>query len=152
MPLIARWPKYVPAGSTSDHIGYFGDIFATLAELTNQPAPDCLDSISMLPTLTGDTDRQQQHEYLYWEFYEQGSKQAVRAQNWKAIRMPMHTGKTELYDLATDLGEKTDVAAEHPEVVRRLEQFMDQAHVDDPNWKDSQQCCHHDDTTNTTSS
>ena len=134
VPLIARWPNHVPVGSVSDHIGYLGDFLATLAELTNQPTPADLDSISMLPTLTGLQDQQQQHEYLYWEFYEQGTKQAVRSQNWKAVRMPMLTGTTELYNLETNLGETANVAAQHPDVVRRLEQLMDQAHVPDPNW------------------
>lgn len=135
VPLIARWPKAVPAGTTSDHISYHGDMFATLAEVTSQSAPADLDSVSMLPTLTKSGDQQKRHEYLYWEFYEQGSKQAVRAGNWKAIRMPMFTGKTELYDLSSDLSEKNDVAARHPEIVQHLESMMDKAHVDDPNWK-----------------
>ena len=128
--------KSIPAGSTSDHIGYLGDVFATLAELTKQPLP----AEPRLHQHAADAHRaattsRQQHEYLYWEFYEQGCKQAVRAENWKAVRMPMLTGKTELYDLESDLGETTNVAAEHPEVVRRLEQMMDAAHVADPNWK-----------------
>jgi arylsulfatase A-like enzyme len=135
VPLIARWPARIAAGSTSDHIAYFGDIFATLAEITNQPAHDNLDSISFLPTLTSHVNQQKQHEYLYWEFYEQGSKQAIRWQNWKAVRMPMLTGKTELYNMENDLGETTDIAADHPDVVRQLEQMMDKSHVPDPNWQ-----------------
>ena len=58
----------------------------------------------------------------------------MRAKNWKAIRMPMITGKTELYDLATDIGETKDVAGEHPAVVKSLEHLMDKSHVPDPNW------------------
>jgi arylsulfatase A-like enzyme len=135
VPMLARWPAQIPAGRTSDHIAYFGDVFATLAELTRQPLPDGLDSISILPTLTDHESEQKQHEYLYWEFYEQGSKQAVRWQNWKAVRMPMLTGKTELYNIEDDLGETTDVAASNPDIVRQLEQMMDAAHVPDPNWK-----------------
>ena len=134
VPLIARWPGKVPAGTVSDHISYFGDVFATLAELTKQPSPQKLDSISILPTLEGQPAKQKEHDYLYWEFYEQGTKQAVRAKNWKAIRMPMITGKTELYDLATDIGETKDVAGKHPDVVKRLEHLMDESHVPDPNW------------------
>jgi uncharacterized sulfatase len=134
VPFIALWPGRIPAGRTSQHIAYFGDVFATLAEVTNQPVPSGLDSISMLPTLLAQ-DAQQQHDYLYWEFYEQGSKQAVRWQNWKAVRMPMLTGKTELYNLESDLGEISDIAAEHPEIVRQMEQMMDTAHAPDPNWQ-----------------
>jgi arylsulfatase A-like enzyme len=135
VPLIARWPGTVPADHTSDHISYLGDIYATLADLTSQPPPQKLQSISILPTLEGRPTSQHEHESLYWEFYEQDTKQAVRSKNWKAVRVPMLTGKTELYDLATDIGETKDVAAEHPDVVRNLEQMMTEAHVPDPNWK-----------------
>ena len=72
VPLIAHWPGHVPAGTTSDHISYFGDMMATFADLMNVPAPDSLQSISMVPTLLGDPDEQRPHNYLYWEFYEQG--------------------------------------------------------------------------------
>jgi len=134
VPLIAQWPGQVPAGEVTDHIGYSGDVFATLAELTNQRQPQKLDSISFLPTLEGRPTEQKEHGYLYWEFYEQGTKQAVRAKNWKAIRMPMITGKTELYDLSADVGETNDVAGEHADIVKRLEHLMDESHVPDPNW------------------
>jgi uncharacterized sulfatase len=137
VPLVARWPGRIKAGQTSDHISYLGDVFATLAELASpQPwqskAP--MNSISFLPTLTGRAADQKEHEFLYWEFYEQGSKQAVRAKNWKAVRMPMLTGKIELYDLSADIGEAKDIAAENPDIVRRMEQLMAEAHVPDSNW------------------
>jgi uncharacterized sulfatase len=135
VPLVARWPNRIPAGRTSDHISYHGDVFATVAEVTKQQRPANLDSISMLPTLTGQYDQQKKHEYLYWEFYEQGSKQAVRWNEWKAVRMPMLTGQTVLYNLESDLGETTDLAADHPEIVNKLQQMMDTAHVPDPNWQ-----------------
>ncbi len=134
VPLIVRWPAKVPPGSESDHVGYFGDVLATLAEAVGQPSPEARDSISLLPTLTGRADQQREHDYLYWEFYEEGGKQAVRSGNWKAVRMPMGTGGTELYNLTDDPGETHDVADEHPDVVQRLEAMMDEAHVADPNW------------------
>jgi len=135
VPLLARWPGVVPAGEVSDHISYFGDVFATLSEVAGQQPPEGLDSISLLPTLRGKPDEQRQHEYLYWEFYEQGSKQAVRWQDWKAVRRPILTGQTELYNLEADLGESTDVAADNLDIVRRLEEMMDAARVSDPNWQ-----------------
>ncbi|HEX5470943.1 MAG TPA: arylsulfatase [Lacipirellulaceae bacterium] len=135
VPLIARWPGKISAGDTSDWVGYFGDVFATLGALTRQPVPKGLDSISMLPTLMGNHAKQQQHDYLYWEFYEGGTKQAVRWHDWKAVRMPMITGNTELYNLAIDPGETNDVAADHPDIVRRLEQMMQQAHKPNPVWQ-----------------
>ncbi len=133
VPFIVRWPGHVPAGATSDHVAYFGDFYATAAELTGQPLPAGLDSHSFLPTLLG--QKQAPAEYLYWEFYENGSSQAVRFDDWKAIRHPMLNGPVELYDLATDLGEAHDLAAQHPDLVARAKAYMDQAHVPSPLWK-----------------
>lgn len=134
-PTIAWWPGTVAAGTTSDFIGYFGDWMATAAELAGAAMPDQRDSISFVPTLKGMPDQQRQHEYLYWEFYEQGSRQAVRFGEWKAIRQPMFTGEIQLFNLESDLGEADDVAAGHPDLVKRAAQMMDQAHTPHPNWK-----------------
>ena len=135
VPLIVRWPGTTPAGSTSDHPSYFGDLMATAAELAETKTPDNIDSISFVPTITGRPDTQKPHEYLYWEFYEQGGKQAVRSENWKAIRMPWQTGRTQLYDLTKDIGEANDIAASHPDVVKKMEAMMADAHVAHPNWQ-----------------
>ena len=135
VPFLARWPGRVPASTVSDHIGYFGDLMATAADLAGVEPPEGLDSVSFLPTLLGEPEKQKEHEYLYWEFYERGSKQAVRAGKWKAVRMPMLSGKTELYDLSTDLGEESNVAGEHPDVVAKLEAAMADAHVPSPRFK-----------------
>jgi len=135
VPLIVRWPGKTPADSISDHIGYFGDLMATAADLAGVDAPQNIDSISFAPTISGHPDQQKEHDYLYWEFYERGGKQAVRQGNWKAVRMPMFTGKTQLYDLSKDLGEAHNIADQHPEIARKLAALMDEAHVDHPNWK-----------------
>lgn len=133
VPLIARWPGTIAPGRTSDHIGYFGDMMATFCELSGAAQPAGTDSISIVPTLRGRPD-QRSHDFLYWEFYERGSAQAVRQGRWKAVRKPMQTGRTELFDLTTDIGEKTDISAAHPDVVRRLEAAMTAAHTPHPNW------------------
>tara|TARA_R110002095_G_scaffold216599_1_gene214939 strand:+ start:11432 stop:12952 length:1521 start_codon:yes stop_codon:yes gene_type:complete len=135
VPFIARWPETTPAGTVSDHIGYFGDLMATAANLAHVPCPTGLDSVSIAPTLTGKPDQQQQHGLLYWEFYEQGSKQAARWGKWKAVRMPMLTGETELYNLDQDLGEGTNLADQHPDIVKKMEVMMQDAHTPDPLWK-----------------
>ncbi|MCO6455591.1 MAG: arylsulfatase [Pirellulaceae bacterium] len=135
VPLIVRCPGHTPAGQITDHVAYFGDLLATAAELAGATTPPGLDSLSFLPAITGRQDQQRRHDHLYWEFYERGGKQAVRQGDWKAIRMPMFTGRTELYDLSRDLGEARDVAGEHPEVVQRLESLMDAAHTPHPNWQ-----------------
>ncbi|MEO1524127.1 MAG: arylsulfatase [Planctomycetota bacterium] len=136
VPMIVRWPGTAAAGTESNHIGYFGDLMATAAELAGVPCPENTDSISFVPTLTGDAAQQVKHEYLYWEFYERGGRQGVRAGNWKAVRMPWgNDGKTELYDLSKDIGETNDLAADNADIVRRLEAMMDEAHTPHPNWQ-----------------
>lgn len=135
VPAIAWWPGTVPAGSTTDHIAYFGDWMATAAELAGVEPPPETDSISLVPTLTGHPEQQKEHEFLYWEFYERGSRQAVRMGKWKAIREPMFTGAVELYDLQDDIGEQQDVAEKHPQIVERAKRYMEQAHTPHPNWK-----------------
>lgn len=134
VPLVVRWPGKIAPGTTTNHISYFGDLMATVGELTSAAIPEGLDSISFLPTLVGKGE-QVAHRYLYWEFYEQGSKQAVRAGKWKAVRMPMFTGPIELYDLDADLGEGNDVSGQHPEVVEQMKSYLEEAHVPHPNWK-----------------
>ena len=135
VPTLARWPGHVAPGTVSDHVGYFGDLMATAADLAGVDPPEGLDSISFLPTLLGESEKQEEHDYLYWEFYERGSAQAVRQGKWKAVRKPMFTGKTELFDLSADLGEENDVAGAHPDVVARMEAIMAEAHAPSPRWQ-----------------
>jgi arylsulfatase A-like enzyme len=135
VPLIVRWPKLTSPGATSDHIGYFGDFMATFAELAGARLPLHTDSISLVPTLVGRPSSQREHEYLYWEFYEGASAQAVRKGPWKAVRSPMLTGEIELYDLKNDLEEKNNVAEKFPEIVRSIRADMEKAHVASPLWK-----------------
>lgn len=135
VPAICRMPGTVPAGTVSDHIAYGGDWMATAAELAGAKPPVGIDSISLVPTLTGNSEEQKQHEYLYWEFYEQGSRQAVRFGPWKAVRQPMLSGPLELYNLEADLGETKNIADDHPEVVARATRYLEEAHSPHPNWQ-----------------
>jgi arylsulfatase A len=79
---------------------------------------------------------QPQHEYLYWEFHEQGGKQAIRMRDWKGIQLDVFTQnpQTLLYNLATDPMENEDLSKEHPEIVVEIKQIMDSARVEDPGW------------------
>lgn len=135
VPFIVRWTGRIKAGTTSAHIGYFGDLFATVCDVLGTKPPQGLDSISFLPTLMGRPKQQRTHEFLYWEFYEQGGRQAVRFGDWKAIREPMFTGKIQLYDLSRDAGEQNDVADANPKIIVRAAAMMEKAHIDDPKWK-----------------
>jgi arylsulfatase A-like enzyme len=138
VPLIARWPGRIAAGSRSDHVSAFWDILPTMAELAGGPALSDVDGISMLPAILG---RQQtaQHEYLYWEFHEGSSKQAVRLGDWKAVRNAP-SKPVELYNLATDIGEKTNVADRYPDIASRARDLFETARTDAEAWplKDKQ--------------
>lgn len=132
VPLIARWPGRVPAGKVSGELVAFWDLLPTFAELAGGKAPSGLDGISVVPALRGQRQKEQ-HEFLYWEFFEGGFKQAIRAGDWKGVRLA--PGKAlELYDLSGDPGETRDLAAGHPEVVARLEAMLARARTDSPDW------------------
>jgi arylsulfatase A-like enzyme len=133
VPTIAWWPGTVAAGTTNHHIGYFGDLMATACDLAGVKTPAGLDSISFLPTLKGRDQRQREHDYLYWEFYEQGGRRAIRMGKWKAVR-PKWYANLELYDLSKDLGERENVAGQHLDVVEKLTVLMEQAHTPSPDW------------------
>jgi len=134
-PFIARWPGRIQAGAVSAHVGYFGDMLATFAELAGAKTPGNLDSISFVPTLLG-RGVQPKHEYLYWEFFEGGVSQAVLLDGrWKGIRERRVSAPLQLYDLATDRAETTDLAKAQPELVARIAALMKSAHVDNEFWK-----------------
>jgi arylsulfatase A-like enzyme len=135
VPFIARWAGRIRPGTTSEHIGDFTDFMATASELAGLAPPEGTDGVSLLPTLLGQPEAQRQRDYLYWEFYERGSGQAVRAGRWKAVRHPMRTGPIELYDLEADLSEQNDLAREHPDVVAEMRRVMREAHVPSPLWQ-----------------
>lgn len=152
VPLIAWGPGRVPAGKTTDHIAGFVDFYATALELargdvtdpssptSTKPSaatPDSPDfpqpgGVSFAPTLLGRND-QKPAEPLYWEFYERGFSQAVRAGEYKAIRHADRR-KLELYDVVRDPGEATDLAEERPAMARRMADLMDATHVPSPDW------------------
>ena len=132
VPLIARWPGRIEAGSTADHPSAFWDFLPTACEIAGLTAPRDIDGISYLPAMTG--GEQREHDYLYWEFHERdATSQAVRSGNWKAVRHGP-SAATELYDLQTDPGERNDIAAEHPEVVSRLEDLLNRARKPSEIW------------------
>jgi len=135
VPLLVRWPGTIRAGSTTDFIGSFADVLPTLAELAGATGQQATDGLSFVDTLVGNNRRQEHHKFLYWEFYERGSAQAVRIGDWKAVVKPMHGTNLELYHLPTDLGETKNVAAGHPEVVAKARAAMKAAHRPSPMWK-----------------
>ncbi|MDG1890649.1 MAG: arylsulfatase [Verrucomicrobiota bacterium] len=133
IPMIARWPGVIRPNAISSHIGYFGDFMTTLAELAASTPPPGLDSISFLPTLLGKTDAQQEHDFLYWEFYDGRHFKAVRQGPWKGIQD--RDGSFELYQLERDIGERDNLATAHPSKVKELRMHMERSHQDNALWQ-----------------
>jgi arylsulfatase A-like enzyme len=130
VPMIAWWPGKITAGKESARVGYFGDWFATAAELAGAITPAGLDSISFVPTLMGKAT-QSEHDFLYWEFHEGGFKHAALWNGrWKGIR----EGSLALYDLKSDIGETNNVAAKHPDIAKRVQDYLATARSESEHW------------------
>ena len=102
-----------------------------MAGLAGVEAPRGLDGISVAPDLLGRPQRKR--EFLYWEQHrfdqktqklrEEAMVQAVRMGQWKAVRL-RPSAPLELYNLRKDIGESTNLAADHPEVIARIEAYL----------------------------
>lgn len=131
-PVIVNWPEKIQAGRVSEHIGAFWDFLPTFSQLASQKLPFKSDGISLLPVLTK-KGKQPQHEFLYWEFHEDGGRQAVRIGKWKGIRegvMKNPNVPIALYDLDADPKESNDLSQKYPTVVKRIQQIMSEQHVE----------------------
>jgi len=124
VPTIVRWPGHIPAGSTVDAITGMIDVLPTVAALAGAPLPSThrLDGADLMPLLSAKPSAVPPHEVFH---HFRGLKlEALRWRQWK-----LHLAKNELYDLTVDIGETTNIAANHPEVVARMNeiaQAMDQ--------------------------
>ncbi|MCP4888522.1 MAG: arylsulfatase [Planctomycetaceae bacterium] len=137
VPFVARWPGKIKPGTKVDLPVAMWDVMPTCLAIAGVKAPAEIDGISYLPALLGQQEQQAKHEYLYWAFYERGGKQAVRWGKWKGVRN--NVGKSpdstiELYDLSSDIGETKNLAAQHPDVAKKIEAFMREAHTPSANW------------------
>lgn len=138
VPMIARWTGKIRAGSVSDFVWMFEDFFPTAAELAGvRNLPSGLDGFSVLPVLLG--RKQKPHESLYWELPRWDSKTgefrkelpmaAMRMGDWKAVR-PKPDAPLELYNLAEDPFEKTDLAPQRKDLVSKFEAKMRDSRVE----------------------
>ncbi|MDX1637180.1 MAG: arylsulfatase [Balneolaceae bacterium] len=145
VPLIVRWPGTIQEGLVSDHVSAFWDFLPTACDLAGIDIPTETDGISYLPELLG--HEQPNHDYLYWEYFkyyfgwESGdagprnsfAQQAVRMGKWKGLRSNIQNNPAapvQLYNLEKDLGENTDVAAQHPDIVEQIQKIFREAHHD----------------------
>jgi arylsulfatase A len=142
-PCLVRWKGRITPGSTSDRVTGFEDWLPTLLELVGakDSTPAGIDGISFAPTLLGKT--QPPRPFLYRESPGYGGQQCVRVGDWKLIRTRLNPGPNvknpppptlELFDLAKDPAETTDLAAQQPEVVAQLQKLMTEQHTPSKLW------------------
>jgi arylsulfatase A-like enzyme len=130
IPMIAYWKNKIKAGQTTDHISAQYDVMATFAELLNIKPAYPTDGISFLPTLLN-KNTQKQHEYLYFEYPENGGQLAIRKGDWKGVKRNVKANPTatwEIYNLKDDLSERTNLAAAHPELANEFDEIVKREH------------------------
>ncbi|MEX2261002.1 MAG: sulfatase-like hydrolase/transferase [Bryobacteraceae bacterium] len=116
VPFVARWPGRLPEGKVYSEPVVSRDILPTFLSAAGIDAPQGVrfDGVDLIPYLNG-TRQGAPHEALFWRA---GQARAVRQGPWKLLEFGERYSK--LYNLTSDIGEKTDVSARHPEVVKRL--------------------------------
>ena len=134
VPTLAWWPGHVPAGSVNDAVAATIDLLPTFVSLAGGtvPATPVIDGRDITPILFGQSKESAREAHYYFANYD---LQAVRQGRWKLALSPQSDGlgkndtKTapglRLYDLDAEIGEQTDVAAQHPEVVAKLKALAD---------------------------
>ena len=154
-PMIVSWPGVTKAGTRCDSYVIIEDFFPSILEMAGVErwkVPQTVDGVSFVPLLTGEGDPSR-GRCLYWNFpneWDGGSgpgvaaTATVRRDNWKLIYF-YADGHKELYDIPNDIGEKHDLAAERPDVVKRLSKelgrFLRGSGGQRPTFKDSGQPC-----------
>ena len=119
VPMIARFPGKIAAGKIDDTPGYFADWFPTLCAAANLPPPAGLDGDNLWPVISG-AGTLANHKPMVWVYPEYGGQVAVRIGDFKVVRPDLMTkkpGDWEVYDIAKDRGEKTDLAATRKDLI-----------------------------------
>ncbi|MDZ4782086.1 MAG: sulfatase [Planctomycetia bacterium] len=151
VPLLARWPKQIPAGRVCAEPAMTIDILPTVAKLAGAELPKAkIDGLDIWPLLAGPKDAKSPHEALYF-YYRDNELQAVSSGNWKLYfphtyialagrqggrdgtpsRYELRTiDEPELYQLVDDVAETRNVAAQYPDVVEKLQAYAELARND----------------------
>jgi arylsulfatase A len=121
VPMIVRYPSAVKKGASNDTPGYFADWFPTLCAAAGIRAPHGLDGENLWPVITGG-EALTNRKPMIWTFAGYGGQIAVRIGDMKVVRQKVSSkkpGPWEVYDLASDIGETTDLSTRHPELVKQ---------------------------------
>ncbi|HOQ32104.1 MAG TPA: arylsulfatase [Candidatus Hydrogenedens sp.] len=130
---IVRWKGKVASGAKCDVPCAFWDVLPTFAELSGAKVPQGIDGVSMVPLIFGNETSSFKNRPLYWEFYEQGFKQALRIENWKLVNI--YGNAPELYDLSNDKGENNNLASSYPDKCNELLSLLKGLRIPSQDWK-----------------
>ncbi|MBX3439138.1 MAG: sulfatase-like hydrolase/transferase, partial [Planctomycetaceae bacterium] len=122
VPLIVKWPGVVQPGTTCDVPVISHDLFPTIVEMAGRDVESLedLDGVSLRPLLAGDAALPERSLYWYYPHYGRRPGAAVREGDLKLIEWYDPPG-VELYNVARDISETSDLAAQQPEQVERLQ-------------------------------
>ncbi len=129
-PFIAYWPNQIKANQVIEQPAAFWDIMPTVLELADAPNEAYTDGVSIVPTLLG-KGKQKKQDYFYWEFHEEGGRQAVRQGDWKLIIQKVKNPNEtyfELFNIKKDPSEKHNLASKNPKKVNQLKELIKKAH------------------------
>jgi arylsulfatase A-like enzyme len=130
VPFAVQWKGHLPAGKTDDRPVIQLDVLPTALAAAGLPKPEKADGVNLLPYLNGEKT-ETPHDALYWRF---GQQLAVRQGDWKLVKAPQgggldgvnnatgtaSTDGAQLYNLASDIGEKTNLADKEPAKLKEL--------------------------------
>ena len=121
VPFVVWGPRRIPAGRTIDSMVAMIDIYPTCAALAGAKVSQqqVVDGVDFSPQLLAASEAAPRKEFFY--FVRHGVLAGVRQGRWKLL---VQKGKTELFDLAADVGESKNLAAEQPQIVQRLSKRM----------------------------
>jgi len=135
VPFIAYWLGKIRS-SVINNPAALWDMYPTFLQMAGVTIKKNIDGISLTPTLF-QKGKQKQHEYFYWEFHENDGRQAIRWGKWKAIKLEVtkiSDPPIELYDLDKDSQEVNNVAAQNPEIVKKMAELFSKEHQYNPDW------------------
>ncbi|MDC0047738.1 sulfatase [Verrucomicrobia bacterium] len=139
VPCVVRWPGKIPSGTKSNLITSTLDLLPTFAAISGGEMPNVrtIDGVNIWPILSGKEKSNVRDVFFY---YQMDQLQAVRSENWKLFvgmeSKKRNWGKSEgrkelaLYNLAEDIHEDKNVAADNPKVVKSLQNWANEARKD----------------------
>lgn len=132
VPFIIKWPEKIKASSINHSVVAFQDIVPSIAEICRIKNTKN-DGISLYPLFIGKEIQNINNRILYWEFHENGSKQAIRMGKWKGIYY-ITSNKFELFDINTDPQEEKNIAEQNPSIVEEIKKEMIKQRTENINW------------------